>query len=153
MKIFKFVFSVLLFNLLHCNQDNIKILNKSNFDSSVTNDNAVWIVEIASKMCGSCQEFSPIFHSIANNYPGYKYGVIYVDDEEGMSLANTYGSALETGLPVVLMFDYTDGSYVQIVGGMVANEDEVKYAIKEYSKDLERRDDDFYIKKSAKIEL
>jgi hypothetical protein len=84
--------------------------------------------------------------------PNFKYGIIYIDDDEGMELANSFGTVMESGLPAVLLFDHYDGTYLQLVGGMVAPEQSVSFMIKEYTKNLEKKDG-YYVKQRLRIDL
>ena len=46
------------------------------FDNEVLQDEAVWVVEFASKMCTTCQQFGPVFESVAKSFRRVKYGVV-----------------------------------------------------------------------------
>ncbi len=149
-KIFKLFLTLAIF-LLASTHD-IPSIKKTNFDAIVKSSQDVWIVKIAHTQCGSCQEFNPIFHEIIEKNPNFRYGVLYIDDDEGMELANSFGSVMDSGLPAVLMFDHSDGTYLQLVGGIVASEQNVTFMIKEYTKNLQIKDG-FYVKQGLRIDL
>ncbi len=130
----------------------LTVIKKSNFDALIKSTNEVWILKIAHPQCGSCQEFNPIFHKLTHSNPNFKYGITYIDDNDGMDLANSLGSVMDNGLPGVVMFTNTDGSFVQLVNGSVEPLDKLTKKIKSHAKDLQLKDG-FYIKKGAKLDL
>ena len=103
----------------------LPVIKKSNFDALVKSSKEVWILKIAHPQCGSCQEFNPIFHKLTHNNPNIKYGITYIDDNDGLDLANSLGSVMDNGLPGVVMFKNTDGSFVQLVSGSVEPENKL----------------------------
>lgn len=66
-------------------------------------DDAVWAVEFYSSMCGSCQEFSPIWDSVTSKLKSVKSGKINIDTKQGMALAEKLG-VLNEGIPNVQLF-------------------------------------------------
>jgi thiol-disulfide isomerase/thioredoxin len=150
-KLIKLMFIMATLSCLVISHD-LPLIKKTNFDALVKSSQDVWIVKIAHTQCGSCQEFNPIFHEIMEKNPNFRYGVIYIDDVEEMELANSFGTVMESGLPAVLMFDHTDGTYLQLVGGIVASEQSVSMMMREYTKKLVIRDG-FYVKQGLRIDL
>eukprot|EP00047_Mylnosiga_fluctuans_P022538 m.121474 g.121474 ORF g.121474 m.121474 type:complete len:152 (+) comp9299_c0_seq4:3830-4285(+) len=93
---------------LACAAASVTELNTDNFDNLVDSDSRVWVVEFGSKFCGSCQAFGPFFHDFAEKQPALKFGVSYVDGEEGMKLAGRFPEVLDIGLPAVVVFGHID---------------------------------------------
>lgn len=52
---------------------------------------------------GTCKEFSPLFHQLAEDNSALKFGQVDIDEPEGMQLAVSTG-AIEEGVPSVRMF-------------------------------------------------
>ena len=119
----------------------LPVIKKSNFDALVKSSKEVWILKIAHPLCGSCQEFNPIFHKLTHNNPNIKYGITYIDDNDGLDLANALGSVIDNRLPGVVMFEITDGSFVKLVSGSVETEDKLTKQIKGHTKDLQLKMD------------
>ena len=135
-----------------CSSHELPVVKKSNFDKLVKSSNEVWILKIVHPQCGSCQEFNPIFHRLTHSNPNFKYGITYIDDNDGLELANSLGSVMDSGLPGVIMFTNTDGSFVQLVSGSVDSEDKVTKKIKANIKGLQLKNG-FYVKIGAKSDL
>eukprot|EP01031_Cornospumella_fuschlensis_P038978 gene38978-47417_t len=78
-------------------------LDPKSFNEEVLNDERVWLVEFYSPMCGSCQEFAPIWHKIAQKTKTLVKGQVNIDTQEGMALAEKVG-ALNEGIPNLRIF-------------------------------------------------
>ena len=88
------------------------------FDASVISDDRVWLVEFYSSMCGSCQEYAPVWDKISKSLKNVVTAKINVDSKEGAKLADRLGVFAE-GLPNVRLFHkQQDINGVSIVPGM-----------------------------------
>jgi thioredoxin-like negative regulator of GroEL len=127
-------------------------LTTDNFDAEVANSNSVWVIEvwaiftvemccvlttsvwllqIASKMCGSCKEMAPRFKQVAKNYKHAKFGLVYVDKKPGLQLAQSFKGVMEQGLPsVIVLKDATSATnYAAIVKGDPVSASQLKASI------------------------
>jgi thioredoxin-like negative regulator of GroEL len=118
----------------------------TNFDEKVNKDSHVWVLEIASKMCSSCQEFFPIYEHVAETHKEVNFGVTYIDDKPGFQLANSLKGVLES-LPCVVMFN-EGNKFVPLVKGDVPTEEQFLQALAIRLKGL-GKDGDLYLKKDA----
>ncbi|RYG65603.1 hypothetical protein EON64_11585 [archaeon] len=78
-------------------------LDPKKFQEEVVSDERVWLVEFYSPMCGSCQEFAPTWHKIAQKTKTMVKGQVNIDTKEGMDLAERLG-ALQEGIPNLRIF-------------------------------------------------
>lgn len=141
------IVTLLLIGIVTCLQE----IDSRNFDSLVKNDNNVWVLKIASKMCGSCKEFEPIFESSAKKNTQFKFGVVYIDEKEGLDLAMNL-NVLDNGLPAVVVYDTQEGSPKQIVSGNVIKENAFNQQLVNLSKNLKLKDG-VYQKSGNKADL
>jgi hypothetical protein len=150
-------FSIIFISLIFITCDystKIQNINENNFDSLVKNDEHVWVIEIASKMCGSCQEFSPIFNSVSLKIKNLKYGVVYVDSNEGLNLAMKL-DVLDKGLPAVLIFNRNgdqSNSFKQLVAGNLISEPKLTESIYREISGLSLRNG-YYLKNEINSDL
>jgi thiol-disulfide isomerase/thioredoxin len=69
----------------------------------------LWVVEVMSPMCGTCQTFAPVWQAFhATHGLKVKIGQINIDTDDGMELAQDLG-VLDVSVPSVWAFDKTDG--------------------------------------------
>ena len=80
-----------------------KDLDDTNFDKEVLRDDQVWLVEIGSKMCGSCKQFEPTWQEVKERMKRINTGQVNIDEPNGMKIAQKLG-ALEKGIPHVMLF-------------------------------------------------
>jgi thiol-disulfide isomerase/thioredoxin len=81
-------------------------------------DNA-WVVEFYSDMCGSCQEFAPVWETLTRKLKSIKNGKINIDSSEGMKLAQKLG-VLDEGIPNIQFYSKR-GSAISLMRGMVSS--------------------------------
>lgn len=139
--------------LISCNYSiELQNISENNFESIVQNSEYVWVIKIASKFCGSCEDFSPIFNSVTMKLTNLKYGIVYVDNTEGYNLASKL-DVLNSGLPAVLIFKNNgEQSFKQIVTGDVISEIKLtEYIIREVSH--LNTENGFYLKQNKNIDL
>lgn len=78
-------------------------LDEGNFRQLVGDEN-VWVVEVGSSRCGTCQEFAPVWGKVASQVGSRaKFGFVDIDEKGGMALAKEL-NALEDGVPQVRIF-------------------------------------------------
>lgn len=82
-------------------------LQADTFVETVVDSDKVWVVEFYSSMCGSCQEFAPIWKKVKGAFTNVEYGEVNIDQKPGMELAQRLG-ALEEGIPLVRVFREKD---------------------------------------------
>lgn len=119
--------------------DSVTEITTSNFDALVASDERAWVIEFGSKFCGSCKEFAPTFHAMADKYSSLKFGVCFVDGSSGMDLAKQFG-VLEVGLPALVLFGSADGSFTVIPIEDVAAKDSIKSSLQKALKTASKRD-------------
>jgi len=115
----------------------IEKVDDTNFDNLVINDTNVWVIEIGSIMCDSCQEFAPKFKSVSHKMNKFKFGFVKIDDPEGLKLAKKYPNVFTNGLPYVIVYDSFGSSFKEIVKGNVASEEELEHKLNMISQGLE----------------
>lgn len=108
------------------------------FNEKVLKDERVWLVEFYSSMCGSCQEFTPIWEQVANHFTTVATAKINIDDKEGMAIAQSLG-VLEEGIPNVSLF--ATKSRQAIVKGDVIPAKQVIQLVNKFTSGLDHRDD------------
>ena len=77
----------------------ITYLDEDNFDKEI-NSSKIWLVEVYSEKCESCQSFELTWKQLIKNIDFLKIGRINVDEMKGINLANKL-NALENGIPAV----------------------------------------------------
>ena len=83
-------------------------LHFGNFQRTLDADE-LWVVEIMSPMCGTCQLFAPVWQGFhAKHGTKVKVGQVNIDTEDGMELAQDLG-VLDVGVPSVWAFATADG--------------------------------------------
>ena len=133
----KFIF-IIIFAYLGGISSWITELNDHLYPSLVGTDRSVWLIDIASKMCSGCQEFHPEFEALAKSFPNVRYGVVYVEDKEGMKLVNKLKGVMDKGLPaVILVKDEDPYIFTQLVFGDVIKEKDLRKMVVPLVKDLE----------------
>jgi thiol-disulfide isomerase/thioredoxin len=75
-----------------------------------------WVVEFYSDMCGSCQEFAPVWETLTRKLKSIKNGKINIDTPEGMKLAQKLG-VLDEGIPNIQFYS-KKGSAHSLMRGM-----------------------------------
>ena len=107
-------------------------LDQDNFESIAAQDDRVWLVEVGSKFCGSCQAFAPTWEKLITSpalQGRVRVGVVVVDDPSGMALA-TKLNALSQGLPAVLLLARAGaGGKVLMAGEAHKSKKELKLAV------------------------
>lgn len=83
-------------------------------------DEKIWLIEFYSPMCGSCQEFSPIWKDLEDSLRGkISCGKVNIDDKEGLRIAQSVG-ALDEGIPHLRLFHKVkDSKGISLNLGMV----------------------------------
>lgn len=107
----------------------IQEIDFKNFKDKIESSEEVWLLEIGSKMCGSCAEFFPEYESLAKEIKTVNFGMTNIDKSEGMSLVKNFKGVLDNGVPTVLMFEKINGKYITIVSGKVIKRNELKKII------------------------
>lgn len=80
--------------------DNVEDLTPSNFDSKVTNDDSIWIVEFYAPWCGHCKALTPEYKKAAKSLKGIiKLGAADVDQHK--ELGGRFGIQ---GFPTIKIF-------------------------------------------------
>jgi thiol-disulfide isomerase/thioredoxin len=123
-------------------------ININNF-KIVASDKHVWVLEIASKMCGSCLEFFPIYNAVADRNKDIKHGVVYIDEKVGFELAQKLN--VLQALPCVIVFTEGD-KFTKLVNGDVVEEAQYEKALLDSLKDLSK-EGSYYAKKIINPEL
>ena len=77
----------------------ITYLDEDNFDKEI-NSSKIWLVEVYSEKCESCQSFETTWKQLIKNIDYLKIGRINVDEMKGINVANKL-NALENGIPAV----------------------------------------------------
>ena len=77
----------------------ITYLDEDNFDKEI-NSSKIWLVEVYSEKCESCQSFESTWKQLIKNIDYLKIGRINVDEMKGINVANKL-NALENGIPAV----------------------------------------------------
>jgi thioredoxin-like negative regulator of GroEL len=91
-------------------------LDTSNF-KKVQSEKKAYLIEFYSRMCGSCKEFAPAWHVMAQSATKWQIAParVNIDDQKGMALAEKLG-ILEHGIPTVQLMR-PDGELSKIMGG------------------------------------
>merc|ERR1719235_2335206 len=91
-------------------------LDTSNF-KKVKGEKKAYVIEFYSRMCGSCKEFAPAWHVLAQTATKWQIAAarVNIDDSKGMDLAEKLG-ILEHGIPTVQLLR-PDGELSKIMGG------------------------------------
>ena len=83
-------------------------LHIGNFQRTLDADE-LWVVEIMSPMCGTCQTFAPAWQAFATKHGReVKLGQVNIDTDDGMELAQDL-ELLDEGVPSVWAFDKASG--------------------------------------------
>lgn len=83
-------------------------LHIGNFQRTLDADE-LWVVEIMSPMCGTCQSFAPAWQAFATKHGReVKLGQVNIDTDDGMELAQDL-DVLDAGVPSVWAFDKANG--------------------------------------------
>ena len=90
-------------------------LDPLHFQHEVLEDDKAWVVEFYSPMCGSCQEFTPVWNSLEKKIKSMKTGKINIDNKEGLKIAQKLG-VLDEGIPNVQLMT-KKGTSVSIMKG------------------------------------
>jgi thioredoxin-like negative regulator of GroEL len=116
-----FSFLIFLVLLIVCLAVSMGDLVPAQFDSEVIANERVWAVEFYSGMCGSCQEFSPIWDSAVSTLKTkIAFGKVNIDQPEGLQLAKRLG-VLEEGIPNVRVFSkFAERGYSIVTGKIYA---------------------------------
>ena len=77
----------------------ITYLDEDNFDKEI-NSSKIWLVEVYSEKCESCQSFESTWKQLIKDIDYLKIGRINVDEMKGINVANKL-NALENGIPAV----------------------------------------------------
>ncbi len=145
MKIHLTLLSILcILSLISSTYQTIVPIGPHNFPM-VKNDKTVWVVKFSSKNCGSCKEFLKTYEAVTKSMPNIKYGVSYIDDNQGLDLAAKQG-VLDHGLPCVVIFDKLGGDYSVVVAGEVMIKTEYFGKLRKYTKTLEIGEDNMFKK-------
>lgn len=91
-------------------------LDPLTFQQEVIEDDAAWVIEFYSPMCGSCKEFTPIWNSLTKKIKSIKTGKINIDNKDGLKIAEKLG-VLDEGIPNVQLMAQK-GSSVSIMKGL-----------------------------------
>ena len=67
-------------------------------------------------MCGSCQEFAPVWDTLTKKLKSIKTGKVNIDTKEGLALAQKLG-VLEEGIPNLQLY-YKKGSVTSLMSGI-----------------------------------
>jgi thioredoxin-like negative regulator of GroEL len=134
------IFGVFLARLLAVDID------PSDFDKEVLQDERAWLVEFYSPMCGSCQEFTPVWEGLEGSMKSLVLGKVNIDIPEGAKLADKLG-VLEQGIPNVQLFA---GSMREtIMAGDLLSPKQISKKVRQHMNALTRRDDGFYLKQAT----
>jgi len=80
--------------------DSVEVLTPANFDSKVTNDDSIWVVEFYAPWCGHCKALTPEWKKAANALKGIiKIGAADVDQHK--ELGGKFGIQ---GFPTIKIF-------------------------------------------------
>ena len=83
-------------------------LHIDNFQRTLDADE-LWVVEIMSPKCGTCQTFAPVWQAFATKHGReVKIGQVNIDTDDGMELAQDL-ALLDAGVPSVWAFDRASG--------------------------------------------
>lgn len=151
MKVIKlfFIISCLIFCL---SAGKIHEIDINNFENKINSSEEVWILEIGSKMCGSCTEFFPEYESVAKEMESVNFGMTNIDNSPGMNLIGSFEGVMDEGVPVVLIFDKIGRKWNQIVSGKVVKRKELKNLISHNLKD-NKKSNGKYLKKTINEDL
>lgn len=128
-------------------------INNLNVKELVYDDENVWVIKIASRMCSSCQEFADSWESVEKSTNELKFGIVHMEDPEGMNFVNTLPDFLmEDGLPIVIVYLSRDNSFKRLIHGNVIGAGAFKELLTESVKQLYKGSDGIY-KKAVKLEL
>merc|ERR1712065_13355 len=125
-------------------------IHTENFQWKVADDNDVWIIEVASRLCASCKEMKPEFAKVAKDEKAFKFGVMYMEDRGTAQLAAKFEGVLDAGLPsVIMLHDKADPySFVSLVEGDAVKAARLKTLIHKAAKDakLTKAPDGHFVK-------
>ncbi|XP_052212288.1 sulfhydryl oxidase 2-like [Dreissena polymorpha] len=90
---------------LYGKNDNVFILNSSNFDRNVVGSKSIWVVEFYNSWCGHCISFAPTWKEFAAEkidwWPVVQIGAVNCAAEENTNLCRQYDVR---GFPVFKLF-------------------------------------------------
>ncbi len=104
--------------------ERVKNLTSKNFDEFIKS--GVSVVDFSADWCNPCKILNPIFHEVANEIRGVRFGVVDVDKEG--NIAQRFGVM---SVPTIIFFKKGNEKDV-IVGAL--SKDELLKKIKENSK-------------------
>jgi thioredoxin-like negative regulator of GroEL len=126
-------------------------LDADNFEQLVAEDDGVWLVEIGSKFCGSCKQFSPVWKKLARAFKGrVNTGAVVVDEPKGMALATTLG-ALQKGIPAVMLFSKAGANGEILMAGEHKTKKELKHLVSARIADLPKDSNGASLKLSGEL--
>ena len=79
-------------------------IDNQNFDKLVIQQEELWLLEIASDLCGSCQAFAPKWKELVGLEKRVKAGHVIIDNKPGLAVAQQLQAPLELGIPCVVLF-------------------------------------------------
>jgi hypothetical protein len=93
-------------------------------------------LKIGSQKCGSCLEFSHEFVSVAEQMKSINFGIVNIDNKDGMELVKKFSGVLEEGLPSVLIFYNSNNDWKFVVAGKVIKRNKFKSLLESMTKNM-----------------
>lgn len=129
--------------------------NLKEFETQIINhpSNHVYLVEFYSPMCGSCEEFKPVWNQLESSVKDIVgTAKVSIDTKHGMKIANNL-KILDGGIPAVVLFNESGGKYDALMAGDLATHDKLLDMVKEKTHTLSRGKDGIFQKKLTKEAL
>jgi hypothetical protein len=130
------ILSIIIHINLITSSDSIVNIDINNFDRVIKNSNEIWVLEIGSKMCGSCAEFLPEFESVAKEMKSINFGATNIDNADGMKLVNNFSGVLDEGVPSVLIFYNIKNNWKFVTAGKVIKRKNFKALLESMTKNM-----------------
>lgn len=77
----------------------MKVINETNFENEVLNEEKLTVVDFFAVWCGPCQMLTPVLEKISNENDEFK--IVKVDIDESVALAMKYGVEV---VPTLIIF-------------------------------------------------
>ena len=88
---------------LYTNNDNVVVLNDTNFHDTISGQSHAWLVEFYASWCGYCRNFAPVFKQFANEVSdwGDVIRVAVIDCGDAINAEKICKDANLTGYPTL----------------------------------------------------
>lgn len=95
-------------------------------------------------MCGSCQEFAPVWDTLTKKLKSIKTGKINIDTKDGLALAQKLG-VLDEGIPNIQLY-HKKGAAISLMTGDLASTGYLMQELKMRVKTLLKDDSGLFLK-------